>query len=72
MSYSEQDGQVIITDALIEPMAEVLLHRMTLLPLPLTLRQKALGQALFRFIASRNELRFIPAPRKGRWTGLSL
>ena len=43
MSYQEKDGQVI-TDAAIEPMAEVLLHRMTLLPLALTPRQKALGQ----------------------------
>jgi hypothetical protein len=33
MSYREEDGQVVLTDAAIEPMAEVLCHP-GLIPLP--------------------------------------
>lgn len=51
MSYCESNTQVILTDAAIQPMAEVLIYRLTQLPLSLTDRQKRLGQALFRFIA---------------------
>jgi hypothetical protein len=61
MSYREENGQVVSTDWMVEPMAEVLLYRMTLLPLGLTGRQKALGQALFRFMASRNDVWQLPA-----------
>jgi hypothetical protein len=61
MSYREENGQVVLTDWMVEPMAEVLLYRMTLLPLGLTGRQKALGQALFRFMASRNDVWQLPA-----------
>jgi len=56
MSYHEENGHVILTDAAIEPMAEVLLYRLTQLPLTLTDRQKRLGKALFRFIADRRLL----------------
>jgi hypothetical protein len=72
MSYSERDGQVIL-DPAIEPMAEVLLYRMTRGG-RLTDRDKCLGQALFRFIASRSDVLLLPAakPKKGRWTGLRL
>jgi hypothetical protein len=74
MSYSEVDGQVILTEAVIEPMAEILLYRLTQTPLSLLPRQKALGQALFRFIASRNDVLQLPAakPKRGKWTGLRL
>lgn len=53
MSYQEENGAVVFTDAAIEPMAEILLYRLTQLPLTLTYRQKYLGQALFRSIAER-------------------
>jgi hypothetical protein len=74
VSYSEQNGQVV-TAAAIESMAEVLLYRITLISTPLTGRQKLLGQALFRFIGSRNDTPLLPIlrkPKRGKWTGLRL
>jgi hypothetical protein len=71
MSYREENGQVVLTDWMVEPMAEVLLYRMTLLPLALTGRQKALGQALFRFMASRNDVWQLPAKHVIDYSGIA-
>lgn len=48
-------------DAVFEPMAEVLLYRLTQRSFELTDRQKRLGKALFRFIADRDTLWLLAA-----------
>jgi len=62
MSFESRDNLMILTmspDAAFESMAEVLIWRLTQSPLSLTDRQKRLGKALFRFIASRSSQRLL-------------
>jgi len=63
-----------MNDSAIEPMAEILIYRLSLIERPLTDREKRLGKALSRFITTRNEVLYIPLakPKRGRWTGLRL